>query len=380
MQDMSKKVTVVHLITKGSPLGGAQQYVYTLATKLPKDTYTSIVICGQGDDLPQELEKESVLVKRLSYLQKNISIISELKTCIELISLLREIRPDILHTNSSKAGFLGAICGRCARVPQIVFTAHGWASNEQRSRLEKLFFLCIHWITIVLSHTTIAVSKKTREDVRSLPFVSKKIHVVYNGIAPFETYSKEISRDMFEKTYTIHNKNTLWIGTFSELHITKGIDILLQSLSSITLPWICIVCGEGSERTNLETLAQSLNIQDKVFFVGNIKNVKQYIRAFDIFTLTSRTEALPFSLLEAGSAGLPIIATRVGGIPEILDNGNNGILVRPHKTEIHNALIFLMKQAHKRQEFGEKIKEKIEKIFSQKNMIMQTMRIYQKIY
>ncbi len=368
--------TIVHLITKGSPFGGAQNYVYTLATHLPITRFKSIVLCGLGDELPQRLEAHGVTVEHIFDLKRDIDPFSEVRAFIALIKKLKELRPDILHTNSSKAGLLGALAGKFARVPRIVFTGHGWGSNEGRPWIVRKFFLLLHWTTILLSDRTICVSKKTKNDVAGLRSVRNKTCVVYNGIQEFELEEKYTARISLQTMFNKGDADMLWLGTIAELHRNKGLDLLIEALARITAPFQFFIIGEGEEWENLEQLIKDRELEDKVFLVGKIPDAKKYLKAFDIFTLTSRTEALPYTILEAGLAGLPILASRVGGIPEIITNGVEGVLVRPNSEDIYQALGHLFSQANKRIEYGAKLKVKVEKEFSLETQISQTIKVY----
>jgi glycosyltransferase involved in cell wall biosynthesis len=367
---------VAHLITKGSPFGGAQNYVYTLASHLPKTHYESVVLSGDGDELSKRLEAKSIEVICLPDLKRDINPFAEIRAFITLIKKLKELKPDVLHTNSSKAGLLGALAGRLVRVPRIVFTGHAWASNEDRLWIIRKFFLFLHWTTILLSDRTICVSKKTKNDVAGLRSVRNKTCVVYNGISAFEMEEKYTARISLQTMFNKGDADLLWLGTIAELHRNKGLDLLIEALVRITAPFQFFIIGEGEEREKLEELIRRHELEEKVFLVGKIPNAKKYLKAFDIFTLTSRTEALPYTVLEAGLAGLPVLASRVGGIPEIITNGGEGVLVRPNSEDIYQALGHLFSQANKRVEYGAKLKAKVEKEFSLEQQIAQTMKVY----
>lgn len=367
---------VAHLITKGSPFGGAQTYLYTLVANLPVSKFESVVLCGLGDELPKRLEALDIRVIRLADLKRDIDLFAEIRTFFKLIQTLKDLRPDVLHTNSSKAGLLGALAGKFARVPRIIFTGHGWSSNEGRPWIVRKFFLILHWTTILLSDRTICVSKKTKNDVAGLRSVRNKTCVVYNGIAPFEMEEKYTARISLQTMFNKGDTDTLWLGTIAELHRNKGLDLLIEALARITTPFQFFIIGEGEERENLEHLIKLRELEGKVFLLGKIPEAKKYLKAFDIFTLTSRTEALPYTVLEAGLAGLPVLASRVGGIPEIITNGQEGVLVRPSTEDIYQALGHLFSQANKRVEYGVKLKAKVEKEFSLEQQINQTIKVY----
>lgn len=375
MQENTKK-RVVHLITKGEPFGGAQHYVYTLATHLPKEAYESVVLTGKGEELVTRLTKAGVQTEHIPHLGRNINPLGELRAFIALTKRLKEIKPDILHTNSSKAGLLGALAGRIARVPRIIFTAHGWSSNEKRPWLIRHFFLVLHWFTILLSDRTICVSKKTKNDMSGLSSVKDKTCVVYNGITHFETLYREDARAHIQKISGIRTTDTLWLGTISELHSNKGLDLIITALKDIKTPFLFFIIGGGEKMPELQALIETYELTEKVFLLGTIPDAKKYLKAFDIFTLTSRTEALPYTILEAGLVGVPILASRVGGISEIITNGVDGVLVRPNTEDIYQGLSYIMSQPQKRGMYAQKLTEKIQKDFSLTQQISQTVKVY----
>lgn len=375
MQENTKK-RVLHLITKGEPFGGAQHYVYTLATHLPQETYESIVLTGEGEELVTRLTKAGVHTEHIPYLGRNINPFGEVRAFIALVKRLKEIKPDILHTNSSKAGLFGALAGRIARVPRIIFTAHGWSSNEKRHWLIRTFFLILHWLTILLSDRTICVSKKTKNDMSGLSSLKDKTCVVYNGITDFETLSREDARAYIQKISNTKTTEVPLLGTISELHSNKGIDLIITALKDIKTPFLFFIIGGGEKMAELQTLIETYNLTEKVFLLGNIPNAKKYLKAFDIFTLTSRTEALPYTILEAGLVGIPILASRVGGISEIITNGVDGVLVRPNSEDIYQGLSYIISQPHKRMLYAQKLGQKIQNDFSLTHQISQTIKVY----
>ncbi|MEK7150219.1 MAG: glycosyltransferase, partial [Patescibacteria group bacterium] len=131
------------------------------------------------------------------------------------------------------------------------------------------------------------------------------------------------------------------------------------------------------ERKNLEEIIKRNEVENSVFLVGNVENASSYIKALDIFTLTSITEALPYAILEAGKAGVPIIASNVGGISEIIDDMKSGILLQPKKPkEISDAIEYYLNHPDKKEIFSTLLKEKIDKEFSLDKMISETIKVY----
>lgn len=382
---MVERKKILYVITK-SNFGGAQRYVYTLATSLPKDTYNVSVAFGEGGLLEAKLTAAGIRTIRIEGLQRNVNPLLDIKTLRALIRLFKTEQPDIVHLNSSKIGGLGGLAARIAHVPTIVFTGHGWAFNEERSFFSKILIGMVHWITILLSHATIAVSDRTKEQVRRLPLISSKIVTVHNGLESIQYMDRIDARTALVETnptlsatHTTH-PDKIWIGTLSELHKNKGLDVAIEAMAGVTKKHpaaIFIVAGEGEERSALQQKITDLNLQHNVLLLGFIENAARYLKAFDIFTLTSRTEAFPYSILEAGAAGLPIVASCVGGIPEIITDMENGILVKPRNAkELEEALLYLLDHKEKMELFGAAIRQKVEQKFTIDAMVHATEAIY----
>ncbi|PIR40275.1 MAG: hypothetical protein COV33_00580 [Candidatus Zambryskibacteria bacterium CG10_big_fil_rev_8_21_14_0_10_34_34] len=382
---MHKKKKILYVITKGN-FGGAQRYVYDLATSLSKDGYDVVVACGSSvtedivgnKGLKERLEEKEIRVIKLASAQRNINLLRDLKTFFDIWKMIRQEKPDILHINSSKIGGLGSLAGRLTRTPRIIFTAHGWAFNEERSLTSKFFILLLHWITVILSHQTIVVSNKTKKDIFWMPFVKNKIKVIHNGIKNFEKTEKCEARQILAKNYT----EKIIIYSISELHKNKGLDIGIKGIALLPeeLKGKVLYCiaGMGEEKENLEKLVKELNLKKQIKFLGFLDNAKNILSGADIFLFPSRTENLPFAILEAGLSDLPIIATNVGGISEIIKDMESGILIHPkNPKEIAEALMYLLEHQDKQKEFGEEIKKTIVSFFSLEKMLNETIKLYQ---
>lgn len=360
-------------ITK-SNFGGAQRYVFDLATGAKKAGHNVSVICGGNGPLVGKLEREHIKVFSLPQMQRDISLVDEFQALHFLFRTLWEEKPDVFHINSSKMGGLGAVAARLAGIKKIVFTSHGWAFNETwRPWWQKILIKFFVWLTILFSHKTICVSEKTRKDVQ-FPFVKHKLVVIHNGINEFELLDRSSARTALG----IHD-DVLVVGTNSELHRVKGLDIMLDAWERYAnkSDGILTMISDGELREVLENYAKELGLSDKVIFKGYLDDARKYLRAFDIFCMPSRSENLPYALLEAGQAELPVIATSVGGIPEVIENGINGVLVPPEDSEtIFSTLILLSEDKTLRGRLGGALKETVHEKFSKEKMVKETLALY----
>ncbi len=359
-----KPLRILYGITK-SNFGGAQRYVFDLAVESQKAGNEVSVMCGGDGPLVQKLKDAGVRVISLPSLDRDISILGDLKSFFEIKKILKEIKPDVFHINSSKMGGIGGLAGRLVGIKKIIFTAHGWAFNENRFFLNKILIMELIWYTILLSHKTICVSEKTKKDVSWMPFIKNRLVVIYNGIKEFELVPR------IDDSFTV--------GAISELHKIKGLDVLLRSWKEFIKNHKAklVIMGSGEEENNLKNLASKLNITDSVVFKGFVNNARAQLSTFDIFVMPSRSEAMPYALLEAGFAGLPVIASSVGGIPELIEDGKNGLLVQKENAlELTSALIKLVDNKNLRETLGTNLKQTIISKFSFDKIVRKIFELY----
>lgn len=365
-----KKVLI--FITK-SNFGGAQKYVLELSKGLQNKGFNIKVALGGDGILIEKLSNSNISTITIKNLQRDVSFLKEIKSFFEILKIIKDERPDIIHLNSSKIGALGAFAGILAGVKKRVFTIHGWAFNENRNFISKSIIKMIYLSTLLCSTDLIAVSNETKKQSRKIPFsflFNKKIKTIHNTISPIDFYDRNFARDKLGIA-----KDDFVIGTIAELHPIKNLKLLINSAREIDAKFVII--GDGEEREKLDKYIADNMLREKVSLLGFVDEGARYLKAFDIFTLTSKSEALALVVLEAGQAGLPIISSRVGGIPEIITDNETGILFESNNQEEFNTrLENLLKSEDKRTKFGIQIKEKVSEEFELDKMVDKVINIY----
>ena len=373
MPEHPKKV--LYIITKAN-WGGAQRYVYDLALATQAAGFDVAVAYGEDGEMTRRLVAEGVRVLSVTGLSRDIGLLSDIRAFYGLVRLFRSERPAIAHINSSKAGGLGCLAARLSGVPLVLFTAHGWAFNESRPRWQKSLIWVLSGMTVALSHETICVSEAARKDLRHFPFISRKMSVIHNGIDCSTLLPKEESR----RTILPSHPEGFWIGMVSELHPTKRIQDAIDAMTIVAKEYpeaILVVIGEGSERSRLMQQIETSGLSERVFLPGFIPHASTLLGAFDIFLHTSQSEALGYAILEAGCGGLPVVAPRVGGIPEIITSDKHGLLVPPRNPRaIANALEFLMENPAHAKSIGATLQAHIRNQFSKELMVAATLDSY----
>lgn len=323
---------VLYVITK-SNWGGAQKYVYDLATSLPKDQFEVAVAYGLAPDgteglLARKLNHAKVRGICIPELSRDLGFMEDIYAFDALWKLFRSERPDVVHLNSSKAAGLGALAARLSFVPHIIVTAHGWPFLEDRPSYQKNLIALMSWCTTVLSHATITLSDLDTRLTRNWPLTQRKVHRIYNGITRLHDAPRTKQELRSAISESLSSYTGPLIGTIAELHRNKGLMHMLRALTNVPdVHWA--VFGEGEEREALEKFARSVGLERRVHFVGFKSDAAELLSGCDLFAFPSIKEGFPFALLEAGVREVPIVSTTVGGIPELIENGRTGILVPP---------------------------------------------------
>ena len=373
---------ILYIITK-SNWGGAQRHVYDLATSMKEKGHDVWVAVGGEGLLKQKLEGAGIYTFSITTLGRDISPSKDAGSFKEIYSIIKNKRPDIIHLHSPKAAGLGTIAGRLLRTKKIITTVHGWTWNESRPIHERALIAVASWITMLLSHTTVLLSERDYSQALYFPWVKKKLTLIPLGIkqTPFlsvdgakQFISKLISMDLGE-----FNKKTV-IGCIAELHKNKGLQYLLNAMSLVVEQQpnaICIIMGDGEESANLHMLIKEKKLEGNVFLLGYVDNASEYMKAFNIFALPSIKEGLPYVILEAGSASLPIVATTVGGIPEMVEDMKSGILIQSRNArELSHALSFMIEHPEERKKYGAALKERVATKFSMDKMVWMVEGLY----
>jgi len=363
---MNTRKKVLFLITKAT-WGGAQRYVWDLMAHIPKDRFEPILAYGERGALSEKLGCKAIEGYHLPALGRDIAVVSDIKSFFEIARVMRRIRPDVVHLNSSKAAALGALAGRILGVKRIVFTVHGWPFNEKRNELARVLMYLISWFTAFLSHEVIVVSRSDEAQGRNMRFVAKKVRYIPIGIEPPEFLSREKAREILAV------ESGLIIGTIAELTPNKGLLYAIEAISLLREQGVdasYAVIGEGEERIDLMERARDLRIADRVSLIGFLPDAAQYLKAFDIFVLPSVKEGMPYVLLEAAAAGLPIVATTVIN-PEVIERYEHIRAVPPGDPEaLAAALLETMRERSEKELFP------AQNDFSLSTMMRETVDLY----
>jgi glycosyltransferase involved in cell wall biosynthesis len=362
---------ILYIITQADG-GGAQKYTLTLARH-----FNGAVAAGnEAGKLFMDAQRAGLTTFELKHLKRNINPWHDILAVWEIHQLIKSYKPDIVHLNSSKAGILGSFASIGTKT-KMVFTAHGFVFNEPLPYPTKIFYLALEKIASGYRDFIITVSDADKKSALNNKVInSNKIATIHNGIAQIPFLEKRQARAVLGLP-----DDKIILGSVANFYKTKGLDVLISAIAElepkIKEKILCAVVGEGKERKSLEKQIADLNLEKTVKLLGLRPELPAAIKAFDIFTLASRKEGLPYTILEAMQAGLPIIATNVGGNAEAL--GPAGILVEPENPQaLARAIQSLLSNIPKQKDLSQKALER-SKLFTEEKMLAETEKIYRKL-
>ncbi len=323
-----RRIKVLFLIDSLGP-GGAERLMVDLLPRLREIGVDSDVVAIQerhGNPIADDLRRVGVTVSTVG-----IERLRERGALARVMTAVLDSSPDVIHTQLEFADILGSIAGSRLDIPTIA-TIHTLDRPKPWSR-EAARFRVMAWTLRRRSQRVIAVSESARRHVLRKAGLPKRCTItIHNGInlTPFlgtdHTTRNRVREELdFAPDVPV-------VATVAVLREPKGIDDMLEALPALLInhPLLrYLIVGDGPHRTALEAKAAELGVHDSVHFAGRRADVADMLAAADIFVLPSLTEALPTVIIEAMAVGLPVVATTVGGIPELVEHGTTGVLVPP---------------------------------------------------
>lgn len=320
-----KKIKVLH-ITQAT-IGGTLEYIKLFFNNTDKSKFQVELACPSYGPMKKQVEELGIKVHDV-YMKRQISLISDLRACLQLIKLVKKIKPDIIHIHSSKAGVLGRIAAYVTGVP-CIYNAHGWSFSMNISNKKKKFYATIERICAKLTKKIINISDYEQQLAIQYNIAPKsKMITIYNGI-DVDKYNGKFDKNTILSELNIP-KDAFIVGMVGRLAKSKSPETFLkiaERISMLVKNSFFILVGDGELRKDVEKSIVEKGLTNKVKITGWTNEVAEYISVFDIGILTSKWEGFGLVLAEYMASGKPIVASNVGGIPTVIENNRNGILV-----------------------------------------------------
>ena len=367
---MMELAKIIHIIYSLNP-GGLENGIINLVNNMDDFKFENTICClTQGGDFEKRLNK-NIKVSKMFKKPGN-----DYQLYIKLIKYLKEIKPTIVHTRNW-AGMDGIIAAKMARVPIIIHGEHGFeitdliSQNKKRKFIRKLVLS-----TIVDKIVTVSKNLKKRL-INEIKIKPEKIIHIPNGVDTnkFNIYRKEFTRKKFG-----FKKEDFIIGIVARLDPIKNHKTLISAFKEIVKNYPqtkLIIVGDGPLREELEEKSYQLGINNKVIFMGERNDVPEILKTFDIFVLPSLNEGMSNTILEAMATGIPVIASNVGGNPELVIDGETGFLFPTNDVEslVQKIKTYILYPELK-QKHGYNARKRVEEEFSLDQMV----RRYEELY
>ena len=353
-------------------MGGSAQNTFLTLLHLPSRKYDLTLIMGPSalsvsssshekaalEAMLRSLRAKGVRIIEMEQLVRSISPWKDLKALLSLTVLLKRLRPQGVHTHTSKAGFIGRIAARLASIPWVVHTPHGhvfWGHFGPAASW--IFFQMERFACRITSHLVALTSGEANDYIRLGVMDRRRISVIPSGVPVerFSSFSGDIRRKRIELGIA---EGAIVVGFVGWLWPVKGVRFLLQAMTTVMRnnPAVYLVLvGQGGEEPVLRAMAAAEGLSERILFPGWRPDVQDLLHCFDLLVLPSLNEGMGRVLVEAMAAGLPVIGTQVGGIPDLIKHEENGLLVPPADADaLEKAVSRLVEDPGERRIMGEK--------------------------
>jgi glycosyltransferase involved in cell wall biosynthesis len=384
------RVRILRVIARLN-MGGPALHVAYLTAGLRERGYDTTLVAGslaRGEDsMAYVADARGVEIVRIDELGREISPLRDLVATVRLARLIRRERPDILHTHTAKAGTVGraaAVLAGRRGPPIVVHTFHGHVLRGYFGPVRTRFFRLLERWLARRTTALIAVSPQVRDDLVALGVApAERFVVIRLGIELDERVAGERNGRAESRRYLGIEPERFavgWIGRMTAVKRTDDILVAFKRLRDEGVDAVLCLVGDGPDRPHLERRAHELGVIRDTLFLGYQEDVAPFYAAFDALVLPSSNEGTPVSAIEALAAGRPVVATRVGGVPDVVQEAADGFLVEPGATdELADRLAELARDPELRERMGRAGRERVLPRYAVGRLVDDVDRLYRSL-
>jgi len=380
------KIKVAEVITR-LDWGGPPDILRTLCANLNPQLYDITLFVGPTQH-PSAKTKEFLRVFGqkvivIPELKRNIRPISDFAAFLRLYFLFLRNKFDIVHTHTAKAGFLGRLAAFCARCPCIIHTPHGHNFYGYFGPIFSKMLIIAERIAACFTDAVTVFTELEKNDFIAFKIIkSEKLRLIYQGLELARYNQCNADKAKARKLFDIAADEKV-VGLLARIEPIKGLDYFIEAARKVIddVPGVkFIIVGEGSLRKQLEERIAALGLAQRFIFTGWREDIPEIISMLDILVLPSLNEAVGIVLIEAQAMGVPVVATQVGGIPEIVKDGQTGILVLPRDAQrLAKAMSELLTDEQKRLRMSETAANWMRGRFQPQDMVNNISALYQEL-
>jgi glycosyltransferase involved in cell wall biosynthesis len=358
---------IAYVITRSDLIGGVQVHVRDLAKALAARGHETVVLTGGEGPYTDALRSAGVPTVSLKYLAVPINPYRDARALAEIYSALGKLQPDLVSVHSSKASILGRIAARMLGLP-VVFTAHGWNFTPGIARREAVVYRWIEQLASPLASQAITVSEFDRKlAVDEKVFSAERVVTIHNGMP-----------DIDPSLRADPGRSPVRFLMIARFEPQKDHPTLFQALAGLRQePWQLDLIGDGPLLPQAQAMARELGLTERIRFWGQRMDVAERLAEAQVAVLSTNWEGFPRSILEAMRAGLPVVASAVGGIAESVRDGENGFVVPRGDVEgLGRRLRQLLADPALRTRMGHNGRQRYERHFTLEHTVEKTLAIY----
>lgn len=382
--DKRLKIKILHVVRPAA--GGIKSHLLSLIKSADGELFEVMVACPPGMFNNEDLRPGTAIFP--INIKGQISPFIDLSVIIKLVKVLKSQNIDIVHVHGYKAGLLGRIAARLAGTKVVFLTVHNFVfgSGGKRPRFKEMLLNTVNSVLDRNTQCIIAVSQELKRDI----IVRRKISEARILGAKIVTVNNGIDVKQYRSSGNLNILSQLGIppgqlvGTVARLAPQKGIEYFVRAAAMVSMvkkETYFIVVGDGPLRERLEEEAKALNLKGKLFFIGQREDVPNILPLLEMLVIPSVMEGFGLVALEAMAASRPVVASRVGGLPEVVEDGVTGLLVPPGNAEALGAAILkLLGDEEKAREMGRKGYKRVQERFSIEIMARQMQDLYMHHY
>ena len=374
-------IRVLHIHTLPI-ISGSGMHAFLIMTKINRNRFEPEFACASGGELLRLVRGSGIEVREIRHFVRPISFFHDIMAVFELVHLIKKEGYAIVHTHNSKAGFIGRLAAKIAGVPVIIHTVHGFSFHPYERFWRRKLFIFLERLAAQCCNRMIAVSPFLIDWALKEKIAPRHKLIDIRGGIELEKFFASVNIAEKKKQLGI-TEDELVVAEVAKLWKGKGQEILLEAVPNVLreIPKLkVLLVGEGSQEQRLKSLARRLGIEDKIIFTGFRWDIPELTAVADIACLPSFWEGMGRSVLEAMVCAKPVVASRVGGIVDLVEDSVTGFLVSPGDTQaLAQAIIRLLKDKELRVRMGEAGKRKIDDSFSAQKMVKEITNLYEEL-
>ena len=358
-------MNILFVITRADAIGGAQVHVKDLATALQKDQHKVLILTGKQGVFNEDLREANIESIPCEFLGKQINPFLDGKSLRYILHIISAFKPDLIAAHSSKTGILGRLASKMSHIP-CVFTAHGWSFTTGIPQPNRTIYRILEKATAPFAERIICVSEYDRIIGIEAGMNPKQLVTVHNGM-------KDVNPNLMANPTQSEPVKVAMIARFDR---QKDHETLIKAFQGLDAELILI--GDGPTMLKTQQQVEKLEMSKQVTFLGFRQDIAQILAEVQIFTLVSHWEGLPCTIIEAMRAGLPVVASDVGGVKEIVIDSQTGYVIpRGDAATLRTKLAYLISNESARTSMGILARQKYEAELTFEHMYRQTVAVYQ---